>query len=162
MKAPILAAIAVGLVLLGILFISVDWEARALRGRLDKLISLVEKDGPEGAISSAAKASQVPGFFIESPTIRMTDTARRIRDKSELKGAVLALRTQAMEVDVDLSRYQLIFSEDRLSADMTFRAKVTILGDSGFEGGSDDVQMEWIKEEDQTWRIASIEMRSER
>lgn len=162
MQKPVLAALGVGVVILAGVLFSVDWEARAVHKRLDALVKLVEKDGAENTLMSAAKANRVPGFFTDQPMIRMSDLRRRIEDTSELKGAVLALRTQAQSVSVGIRDRELVLNREAGTADLSFRARVRVVRGGEAETGEDAVRMRWVKDEDGEWRVDSLEMQSER
>ncbi len=160
MKKAVLAALGVGLVLAGVILLSVDWEARAIEKRLSKLVKLVEKRGTESTLLCAGKARKAVMQLSGDVEIRMSDLSRRIRDRGELQAALISLRSQASRISIGVSDRDLRIDRDAGTAEYDFRARIRVETESGTEVGEDVIRTHWRKADGQ-WQIDVVTMDSE-
>ena len=152
--------IGVILLLVAALAVAVWWwyrsrdEARLWRA-LAKLEQLVEKDGTESPIASAARAREAAGYFVAEPDIEIQNLPVPFEGRGELASSLFQARAMAERLDVEIFDRSLVVHPDRFGAAMQFVARAV----GGVHGDREQVirqfTLNWVKTPD-GWRIETV------
>lgn len=129
-------------------------EARLWRA-LTNLEKLVEKNGTESPIASAAKAREAAGYFVAEPDIEIQNFPVPFEGRGELASSLYQARTMAERLDVEIFDRSLVVRPDRAAAAMQFTARAV----GGAHGEREQVirqfTLTWVKTPD-GWRIETV------
>jgi hypothetical protein len=152
-----LAAAIAALVALWLLWGWWHSPQRRIYRRLDALAELLEKDGDEGSLATAATARGVVDFFAPGFFIRAQPYEGDLRDPQELAGAVLRFRGGARRISIGISDRHLNLAPDERSGELLYVAAVTLDRGNGPGRESRRVRSLWIEDGGQ-WKISELEL----
>ncbi len=156
-KKALLAGLLIVVVALALFWLGRSGDERIINRRLDDLISLVNKDGPESQIEALGKARRISTFFVEQPLVRALPNQGVAHDRDRVAGILVVARNQASSIQVAMRNRQIHLSEDGLRARIYFTGSANVV----YSGGSDrhraDYTMEMIKR-DGEWLIVSVDI----
>lgn len=123
--------------------------------RLDELVALVNKEGPESQIESAGKARRIVSYFVEQPRVRALPNQGVARARDQISGVLMAVRNHASTIEVSLRNRRIQVSEDGERAMVYFTGSADVVYPSGRDTHRANYVMEMIKQ-DGEWLIASV------
>ena len=151
--------IVIALVLLAILGTAWSYlvsDTRRLQRRLSELEDLLDKDGEEAAIVTAATAGQVARFFAPGFVILAAPYEGQLTDPQQLQQAVYRYRTAAPRIDATFGDREIELRDNR-TAVLVFTALVVM--DFGDRSGRESyrVRSSWAEIEGE-WVVSELEV----
>lgn len=155
-RKSLLAALSLMLLISGYLFFQVDWEARAVRKQLDRLVHLVEKDGPVSTFDALRRSRQFSGLFTEESSVEYYPGRPLPRDPDALGAAFLSAWRSVDQASITVRRHDVQISDPRRTAESMLQAKCNVVL-SGREPMKDLIKYRiYWRQVDGDWKIESM------
>lgn len=140
------------------LYQQVGGDERKIKGKLQELEQLVEKDGPESDLVAANKGRQVGLLFSRDFEIYLEPFGQHMDDRARLAQVMLGYRRPAQRIDVGFRDVQIELLEGQPKrARMDAVAAVNGTVDGQLRRESYRFAFHWL-EEDGIWRIEQADL----
>lgn len=159
MRKLTLTLLAVGAIVLGIW--GVRWlfpnDEAQIRGLLEEVAETASVSPGESNLGRLASAYKLSGFFTSNVVINlhgMGRETRQVSSRAELRGMLVAARTEVQRARIQLLDPQLHLAPDHLTAVVY----LTVLGDVDGRPAAIAQELECrMRKEDRHWRIARVD-----
>jgi len=129
-----------------------------IKGRLKKLVELVEKTGNESTFEAAGKARKLEGFFVGGAEVEYLPNRSFRAEEKAMTGAFMQARSAAEAISIWVMSHRVAVGSGGLTAESTVKANAGVT----LRGGETESRtlthvLTWEKT-DGEWRIAGVEV----
>lgn len=134
----------------------VDWEARAIRQQLDRLVEVVEKEGSVSTLETLGRSRKLVAFFNEGSAVEYVSGRSLPSDLNAMGGAFVSTWGRLETVSIRVLRHAVTVAENEPTAESLLTVKCRVVS-QGAERMRDTLKYRifWQKEAGD-WRIAEL------
>lgn len=153
-KLKVLMAAVALVVLIGAYFYSVvDWEARAVRQQMTRLVGLVEKDGPVSTLEALRRSRQLTDYFTQGAAIEYFPGRSLPKDLDAMRAGFLSVWGRVNSASIRVIGHEVEIHQSESMAESLLTAKCSVVLDGSEQmGDTMKYRVYWRKIEGD-WRI---------
>lgn len=131
-------------------------DESAIRGQLDKLVEIVEKDAPVSTFEALSRSRQLTQIFAKKAHIEYYQARQLSGDSDSIASAFLSVWGQIDTASIRVLRHTVEVAESGLEAESIFKATCNVvMNGSEKMGDTMDYRVNWVKVEGD-WLIEQI------
>ena len=128
----------------------------AIRGQLDKLVEVVEKDAPVSTFEALSRSRQLTKIFAKKTHIEYSQARQLSGDSDTIASAFLSVWGQIDKVAIRVHSHSVEVTESGLEAESVFKATCNVVMNGSEQmGDTMEYRVNWIKVEGD-WLIEQI------
>jgi hypothetical protein len=151
-----LIVVSVLLAIGGYFYTQVDWDARAIRQQLNRLVESVEKDAPASTFEALGRSRQLVDTLAPGASIEYLPGRSLPKDLDAMSGAFVSAWGRADRISILVLRHEVSVEPDEPRAESMLTARCSVILE-GSERAGDTLKYRiyWHKIEGE-WRIETL------